>query len=411
MPTSRPEPVGASMTWPSEVTRSAFCPVSPLPYRLARACAVAVARRNVLAAVADAFPPRRDMAMNIPDKAQRPVVAAYMYVVTTEVISSGTASSGPQVRATAQVRPDQEQRLAALWRYPEMFSLRRALWEEEERLLRHMLENAVHTAHANDTPVPSFTAKGGAWHTASVSLPSLPAPAPAVISCQRSTGEIHVNALSALSTPFAFLEAAAAMAARRPLDLAEGVDERNATVLEIGMALQDALQLSPDGWLVRAEALPFLTRAATLLPEQGWVWLMLAEAQLQRGLPQHCVTSCTEALRHMPSLARARYIRALAHWRMQQLALAEADLDVLLAQDALSGISEDRVRAVRLRTRGAVRQLRRDVVGMCQDYREACTLGDCEGMARAREQGFCQAALDDPPSTSSDSTATEDARP
>lgn len=94
---------------------------------------------------------------------------------------------------------------------------------------------------------------------------------------------------------------------------------------------QAAPALTPGGWLTPPDALPILENAARLAPDSPTVRLLLAEAQLQNGLPQQCVESCNEALRLDPALGRARYIRGLAHWRLQQLALAEDDLSRALA--------------------------------------------------------------------------------
>ncbi len=139
----------------------------------------------------------------------------------------------------------------------------------------------------------------------------------------------------------------------------------------------------PDG------VLPRLERASARLPQSPTVWLLLAEAQLRRGLPLQSVASCDAALTLAPGLNRARYIRALGHWRLQQLALAEDDLTSSLdARHGLAPQGEDRAR--RLRARGAVRMQRRDLSGMCEDFGAACALGECEGLMLARAQGYCQ---------------------
>ena len=92
----------------------------------------------------------------------------------------------------------------------------------------------------------------------------------------------------------------------------------------------DALRLSPDGWLTSTESLPMLENAATALPRSAALQLLQAEAQLQAGMPQRSIHSCSAALELAPGLARARYIRAIGHWRMQQMALAEDDLSAAL---------------------------------------------------------------------------------
>lgn len=156
---------------------------------------------------------------------------------------------------------------------------------------------------------------------------------------------------------------------------------------------QAALDLTPEGWLTGADALSTLERAAREAPRSPTVRLLLAEAQLQRNLPQQSIESCTEALRLAPGSnlisRRARYIRALAHWRLQQLALAEDDLNAALHTRTPSA-PQGAEQARRLRARGAVRMLRRNYPGMCADFSAACALGDCEGLAVARAQKYCR---------------------
>lgn len=156
---------------------------------------------------------------------------------------------------------------------------------------------------------------------------------------------------------------------------------------------QAALDLTPEGWLTGAEALSTLERATREAPRSPTVRLLLAEAQLQRNLPQQSIESCTEALRLAPGSnlisGRARYIRALAHWRLQQLALAEDDLNAALHTRTPSA-PQGAEQARRLRARGAVRMLRRNYPGMCADFSAACALGDCEGLAVARAQKYCR---------------------
>lgn len=153
--------------------------------------------------------------------------------------------------------------------------------------------------------------------------------------------------------------------------------------------VQDMLaDADPDGWLVQAGDLPRLEQAALLVPDSPSVWLLLAEAQMRHDLPLQSVASCDAALDLDSGLSRARYIRALGHLRLQQMALAEADLTVSLARRyGIEPQGEDRAR--RLRARGAVRMQRQDTAGMCEDFSAACALGDCEGLALARAQGQC----------------------
>lgn len=159
------------------------------------------------------------------------------------------------------------------------------------------------------------------------------------------------------------------------------------------------------GWLCTPEMLGDLEKAVKAAPENAALWLLLAEARLQRGLPQASVDSANEALKLLPPgnkstavqgriARRALYLRGLGHWRLGLPALAEADLDASLdtSLDALHPESSPQGQelAERLRARGAVRLLRRNMEGMCADFVAACALGDCEGLAAARAKGQCR---------------------
>lgn len=169
-------------------------------------------------------------------------------------------------------------------------------------------------------------------------------------------------------------------------------------------ALWQALTAVPGAgpWCAGPEALPLLEQASRGAPDNAALWLLLAEARLQRDLPQGAVASSTEALRLLAQrpggpaeerlAARARYVRGLAHWRLGQPALAEADLAASLAPAAEGAAPQGAELARRLRARGAVRMARRDVARMCEDFAAACALGDCEGLATARSLGHCRSA-------------------
>ena len=165
-------------------------------------------------------------------------------------------------------------------------------------------------------------------------------------------------------------------------------------------ALWRALEAAgPGPWSCGPEALPALERAANGAPDNAALWLLLAEARLQRDLPQAAVAAAGEALGLLAGAehpadarltARARYVRGLAHWRLGQPALAEADLDAALHAGGAESAPQGAERARRLRARGAVRLARRNVDGMCEDFAAACALGDCEGLAAARGRGYCR---------------------
>lgn len=148
-------------------------------------------------------------------------------------------------------------------------------------------------------------------------------------------------------------------------------------------------QLTPEGLLADPQDLAALEKAARLYPQSVAVLLLLAEAQLQWGLPQQSIATAAKVLRVRPGLPRARYIRALGQWRLHQPALAEDDLNAALKTLSLS-TAQNAERARYLRARGAVRLLRQDYAGMCEDFIEGCGLGDCEGLNVARQQNYCR---------------------
>lgn len=124
-----------------------------------------------------------------------------------------------------------------------------------------------------------------------------------------------------------------------------------------------------------------MQRALTLAPQSPFLWCALGEAQLQLDLPQLAVQSLNKAVQFDPHFARAFYVRGLAHLRLQQSALAENDLSAAL---------ELRPRTLPwLRARGAVRMVREAYGPMCEDFLEACALGDCDGLMTARKRQLC----------------------
>ncbi|MDR2572964.1 MAG: tetratricopeptide repeat protein [Desulfovibrio sp.] len=178
-----------------------------------------------------------------------------------------------------------------------------------------------------------------------------------------------------------------------PVKGAAGLSDSQADTLEGLWQVKEVIGPTSGGMFVSAEALSLLEKAARLAPQSPAVRLALAEAQLQRNLPEQCAQSCDEALNLKPDLYRARYIRALALMRLGRLALAEDDLNALMTTGLPATGKET---AGRLRTRGAVRFLRGNYGGMCEDFAGACALGDCEGLAEARDKGHCLKSAESP---------------
>lgn len=145
-----------------------------------------------------------------------------------------------------------------------------------------------------------------------------------------------------------------------------------------------ALAGADESWLASADLALELEHAAVAVKDSPLLWLLLAEAALQRDQPQRSVGACGRALALRPGLARARYIRALGYWRLHQLALAENDLSIIL-----HGTPQPHM-APWLRARGAIRMLRGNTDGMCEDFRAACLEGDCDGLEMARQRDLCR---------------------
>ena len=165
--------------------------------------------------------------------------------------------------------------------------------------------------------------------------------------------------------------------------------KRETNILQGLWLTQQALALTPEGWLTTPDTLAALDLACRLAPDCAVAHLLLAEARVQRNLPQQAIDAASQALRLWPELGRARYARAFAHWRLHQLALAEDDFTVALHPQQAVPLQGPEL-ARRLRARGAVRLVQQKTDAMCEDFARACALGDCDGLAHAREQGLCR---------------------
>ena len=146
-----------------------------------------------------------------------------------------------------------------------------------------------------------------------------------------------------------------------------------------------ALDVTASDWLTNAQELEHLEQAVSWQAADPCLLTLLAEARLLHDLPQLCVETATRALALDADLRRARYLRALAHWQLQQLGLAENDLSVILQTPA----SEPAALLPFYRARGAVRLLLGRFPGMCEDFTQACSLGDCDGLKHARSLMHC----------------------
>lgn len=151
--------------------------------------------------------------------------------------------------------------------------------------------------------------------------------------------------------------------------------------------------LLPDSlgeWLASPSDLAQLEPLAATLPDLAGPSLLLAEAQLQAGQPQASAEHAQRALRiarereDAALAARGAYVRGMAHWRLQRLALAENDLRQAL-QD-LDALEDARIMKARYFTaRASLRLERMNREGMCEDMAAACAQGDCRGLLATRD--------------------------
>ena len=366
---SRPGP----LPLPSPVIRSAQCPAAPLPPHAQRLCAEAAALLEALHTAAAALPNRRDIRMGITDFNEYTALAAELYTPLTEVdhAAAGGDSGAQSITVTLLARPDAAEKLLRLLRNPDALQVRQLMLADLVAIMENARRIASEVAAANAMPGAGSTGdaspgSGGTWYIAKATPP----------------GQLTQH--PPLPTPEGLAREAAQQQAGQKADTL-------ADALAAALEALDTLRLSPEGWLTSAESLAPLEKAAATLPQSAAAQLLRGEALLQAGMPQRSIAACTAALELAPDLGRARYIRALAHWRLQQLALAEDDLSAVLeaTTEAFPHIS-DKVRL--LRARGALRMLRSNEPGMCDDLAAACALGDCEGLAAARGQQLCLAS-------------------
>lgn len=88
-------------------------------------------------------------------------------------------------------------------------------------------------------------------------------------------------------------------------------------------------------------------------------------------------------------MGRILRLRGLALWRQRHPALAEADLSRAASILRETGLRLDLLGEAYLDL-GGIKKDRRDLIGMCAAYRDACALGQCGPLAEFRRQGVCR---------------------
>lgn len=182
-----------------------------------------------------------------------------------------------------------------------------------------------------------------------------------------------------------------------PRSLADAREKRE--ILDQKFASLDALWslLHPDpGERLRGLSDAELVDVAELLKESAPLWLWVAESREKADMPQGALAAADKALQfgsaNAPRAdwlrARVYFVRALAHWKMAQPALAETDLET--AADLIANADPRAPLLAKIYLKlGEFYSLRRNLAAMCVAYERACAAGECGRLAAARRDGSC----------------------
>lgn len=132
--------------------------------------------------------------------------------------------------------------------------------------------------------------------------------------------------------------------------------------------------------------------------DSGALWLLAAIALERANLAQAAIQAADEGLKacdHPGSpireallAARLHFVRAIAHWRLDQPALAEVDLTAAQRLHEKSGLDTSLLPEA-LEASGEFYRARGNTTAMCENFTRACAMGQCHSLARARSRGEC----------------------
>ncbi len=249
----------------------------------------------------------------------------------------------------------------------------------EDSRQRLALALAVHTVEFSGEIVP-----GSPYDTMIVKAVLAPVPEGLEAALPKALSDTNMRAWRKAALAFIIPRAAEAM------DLARRAFESRS--VQIFYDRLEFLSAQADAWLILneswqngtgpREALNLERKALEIDRDNPIIWASAGSNLLLLDQPLEAISSLESALALNPDLSQALYLRGIAHMRLHQLALAESDFSQALKLEP--GNPEW------LRARGAVRMLKEDYASMCKDFFEACSLGDCEGLALARKRGLCQ---------------------
>lgn len=142
-----------------------------------------------------------------------------------------------------------------------------------------------------------------------------------------------------------------------------------------------ALSSFSGTWQEPQKDAAIMQQILSLDPDNALAANAYGESCLLLGRPQEALEAQSKALRLDPGFARAFHARGAANLALGLPALAVADFSEAIRLSPNT--------AMYRRDRAAAWLVREEAVPMCQDFRDACALGDCGGYQWALAQGRC----------------------
>ena len=131
-----------------------------------------------------------------------------------------------------------------------------------------------------------------------------------------------------------------------------------------------------------AQVEQLMNQAARLDPSNPLVFYLLGDNQLKSSRAAQAVASFTQALKLSPSLTPALFGRGTAYMRLNLLDLALADYNKALE---LSPEQPEYYMG-----RASTWLIKENFPAMCNDFKEACSRGQCDGYHWATSRGHCK---------------------
>lgn len=262
--------------------------------------------------------------MDLNSEAGRLALAGLLFPVEA---STPDISASPEVRVFLAI--NQEYDLAPIWANPERLLMEIALIDEMRFTLDEMRAN-FQSGENSTSDTPEFSrALDALWRLA---VP------------------VEDDVMPTLSISSSAMKNAAAISSQPPMVL-----------LAKAQAALDA-EMPQDAQALAAKAFIACEKRLVTTDANDKAWTML--------------------------LAWSSYLRGLAHWRLNQDALARGDLDKAAKLAREVGVQLPLLASITLASAELSRH-RGFTPQMCKELEEACALGSCAELAAARRQGLC----------------------